>query len=447
MSEQTLPHPQLLLAVAALEERARAADSLQALAFSIANDAYPLLGFRQALVFDAREEPWTMLAVSGLARPTEDSPYLVWLRRAADWLAALPKTATATWVTPDTADIPDDIAEGWQEWWAAGLWCLRLVDRSSRVIGFAVFLLDAPPAEPIAAQVTRLAGTWGYCWAALAGDEPRWRLKLTPKQRKLTLLAAAVLCLIPVKQTVLAQAEVVSQDALVVASPLDGVVKTFHVAPNQPVRKGEKLFSLDDTTLRNRLEVGAKGVGVADAELNAASQRAFDNAPSRNEIALLTGRAAERRAELASIQAQLTRIDVLAPRDGVAVFGDTNDWIGKPVTTGERILLLADPTLPAMLIHLPVADAIALDVGAPVKLYLSTHPLSSLEGRITETSYQAITTPDGIAAYRLRAAFDGRPEEARLGLRGTAKIYGDWVVLGYYLLRRPLAALREWSGL
>lgn len=117
------------------------------------------------------------------------------------------------------------------------------------------------------------------------------------------------------------------------------------------------------------------------------------------------------------------------------------------MVTGERILLLADPAQPAMQINLPVADAIALDVGAPVKLYLTTHPLTSLAGRVTETSYQALTTPDGIAAYRLRAAFDSRPEEARLGLRGTAKIYGNWVVLGYYLLRRPLASVREWTGL
>jgi multidrug resistance efflux pump len=213
------------------------------------------------------------------------------------------------------------------------------------------------------------------------------------------------------------------------------------------VRKGDKLFSLDETTLRNRLQVGLKGIGVADAELNAASQRAFDSNPARNDIAQLTGRSEERRAELASIEAQLARIEVLAPRDGVAVFGDTNDWIGKPVSTGERILLIADPSQPAMLINLPVADAIALDVGANVKLYLTTHPLSALDGKIIETSYQSVTTPDGIAAYRLRASLTGQPEEARLGLHGTAKVYGNWVVLGYYLLRRPLAAAREWSGL
>ena len=143
---------------------------------------------------------------------------------------------------------------------------------------------------------------------------------------------------------------------------------------------------------------------------------------------------------------RLAQVEMAAPRDGVAVFSDPNDWLGKPVVTGERIMLLADPATPAMLIHLPVADAISLDLGAPVKLYLSAHPLSSIEGRISETSYQAITTPDGVAAYRLRATIDGPAPDARLGLRGTAKVYGGWVVLGYYLLRRPLATLRSWSG-
>ncbi len=64
-----------------------------------------------------------------------------------------------------------------------------------------------------------------------------------------------------------------------------------------------------------------------------------------------------------------------------------------------------------------------------------------------ETSYQAITTTDNIAAYRLRASIDEKAPEARLGLRGTAKVYGGWVILGYYVLRRPLASLRAWSGL
>jgi hypothetical protein len=443
VNETALPHPQLLLAVAGLETKARAADSVATLTFSIANDAYPLLGFRQALVFDAA---WTLRAVSGLALPTEDSPYLVWLRRAAEWLATLPADSGPLWVEAGSPDQPDEVAAGWQEWWPAGFWLLRLVDRNGAAAGNALFLLDAPPDPAIASQVARLGETWGYCWGTLAGGRPARRWQLTGRRRNLAIALFALLCLFPVRQSALAPAEVIPETALIVAAPLDGVIKAFHVRPNQPVARGDTLFSLDDTTLKSRLDVAAKSVAAADAELHATSQRAYDNAASRNEIALLSGRAEERRADLAAIQAQMARIDVVAPRDGVAVFGDPNDWLGKPVVTGERILLLADPAQPAMQINLPVGDAIALEAGAPVKLYLTTHPLSAIDGRIVETSYQAVTTPDGLAAYRLRAAIEGQPAEARLGLRGTAKVYGGWTVLSYYVLRRPLAALREWSG-
>ena len=41
---------------------------------------------------------------------------------------------------------------------------------------------------------------------------------------------------------------------------------------------------------------------------------------------------------------------------------------------------------------------------------------------------------------------EGGDATVRIGLRGTAKIYGDRVLLGYYLFRRPLATLRGWTG-
>jgi hypothetical protein len=197
------------------------------------------------------------------------------------------------------------------------------------------------------------------------------------------------------------------------------------------------LLSLDETTLRSRSEVLSKEVAVADAELLAASQRAFDNPQSKNELTLLEGRAQQRRAELAAVQAQLQRTQVLAPRPGVAVFSDPNDWLGKPVVTGERIMQVADPAQPAMQIQLAVADAIALEPGAEVTLFLTAYPLSPLKGKILETSYQARPSEEGVVAYRLLASVEDQPEHARLGLHGTAKLYSGRVMLGYYLLRRP----------
>ena len=446
MNQPALPDPRLLLAVAALEERARAADSLNGLAFSIVNDPHPLLGFRQALAFDCSGPNWKLLAVSGLARPTEDSPYLVWLRQATEWLSSIPMQGPSAWLTASDNDLPVGIASGWEEWWPTGIWCVRIVGPDQQLLGMVVYLLDEQPNPIVVGQMLRLAGSWAYCWASLTKGKTNWRWRPTGRQFMILAIVAALLLLLPVRQTALAPAEIVALDATVVAAPLDGVVKKLHVRPNQVVKKGELLLSLDDTTLQNRLEVSLKGVAVADAELNASSQRSFDSVQGRNDIALLTGRAQERRAELAAIRAQLARIDVTAPRDGVAVFADPNDWLGKPVMTGERIMLLADPATPSILIHLPIADAISLDLGAAVKLYLSAHPLTSIEGKVIETSYQATTTPDGVSSYRLRATIDEPSPEVRLGLRGTAKIYGEWVVLGYYLLRRPLATVRAWSG-
>ncbi|MCY1539859.1 hypothetical protein D9M68_754680 [compost metagenome] len=64
-----LPHPQLLLALAALRDRALAADSLNALAFSIANDPYPLLRYHQALVLAQRGAEHQVRIIHGMPQP------------------------------------------------------------------------------------------------------------------------------------------------------------------------------------------------------------------------------------------------------------------------------------------------------------------------------------------------------------------------------------------
>ncbi len=446
MSE-TAPPLQLVLELAALRDKALQADSLNALAFSMANDLYPLLHFHQALVFAQRGQGFELLQVSGLTRPSEDSPYLVWLRRASRWVASQVPDQTPVWLDRDSVQPPAEIAEGWDEWWPRGLWCLPVHERDGQRLGLLLILLEQAP-QPLAQQaVPSLLQTWAYCWVALTRQRRLLHWHLSRRQVLLTCAVLAALLLLPVRQTALAPAQIVSRQAQIISSPIDGVIEQIQVRPNQAVEAGTPLFSLDETTLRSRAEVLGKEVAVADAELSAASQRAFDNPQSKGELTLLEGRAKQRRAELAAVQAQLKRTRVVSPRSGVAVFSDPNDWLGKPVVTGERILQVADPAQPAMLIQLPVADAIALEPGAEVTLFLTAYPLTPLKGKILETSYQARSTDDNVVAYRLLASIEDSPAHARLGLHGTAKLYGGRVMLGYYLLRRPLATLRAWTGL
>lgn len=434
----------------ALEARARRALSLEELTFSIANDAFAALAFRQALVLSSAAGSGSLLTVSGLARLGEDTPYVLWVHRLWPWLRQQLADSSGWLTLEEMAEVlPSDLRQGWEEWWPGGVFVVALPSRAGDVLGWVCFLPEQPPSPLQEALLQRVAQTWGYCWEMLTSNRSDgWlnRLKKTGRRQWMVAGVLILLLLIPVRQSVLAPAEVVSLDTTVVASPLDGVIKSMHVRPNQPVRSGQPLFSLDDTTLRNRWEIVQQSVAVADAELLAATQKAFDTPEGRSSLSLLSGRAQEKRAELAAIQAQLQRVNVAAERDGVVVFTDPDDWLGRPVSTGERIMQLANPDRPGVLIHVPAAEAVAFEVNAPAKLFLTVDPLHPQKAVISESSFQAVVSPTGVAGYRVRAEFIDTTVSARLGLRGTAKIYGERVPLVYGLLRRPLATLREWTG-
>ena len=79
-------------------------------------------------------------------------------------------------------------------------------------------------------------------------------------------------------------------------------------------------------------------------------------------------------------------------------------------------------------------------------MFLNVAPLSPVHGAVTSRAYEAIARPDATMAYRVRARIDGDGEKPRLGLKGTARLSGHWVPLSYWLLRRPLGAVRAGLG-
>ena len=253
-----------------LATQARAARTLAELAFSATNDSYAALPFRQALALREDAGGFALLSVSGLGRPVEDSPYLLWLRRLWPWLRERLPENGGCFTLKAKHRLPADLAEGWAEWWPETVFALPLKRRNGEALAQLLFLLDAPPAPEIEALFAALGEVWAYSWEMLAGEpRPRfwaWR-SMSRTRRTLILAGLAIFLLFPVRQSALAPAEIVALDAEIVAAPLDGVLKTIHVRPNQPVKRGEPLFSLDDTTLRNRLEVATKSVRVAEAEL------------------------------------------------------------------------------------------------------------------------------------------------------------------------------------
>ena len=92
-----------------------------------------------------------------------------------------------------------------------------------------------------------------------------------------------------------------------------------------------------------------------------------------------------------------------------------------------------------------VGDAIPLADGASASLYLNASPLNSVSANVRYMAHEAIQRPDGQYAYRVRARLDSATTH-RVGLKGTAKLAGGWVPLVYWVLRRPLATIRQTIG-
>lgn len=418
------------------------------LQFIIVNETLQLAPYRQAALFSVSplDHQYKLAAASGLVSVSEDSPYAVWLSQLAKTFPHTPASEVKHF-----HEAPAEFKDGWVEWLPESLLLIPLHTAQAGLVGLVMYAREQPWAEQEVALLNELHFNYAYCLAALIKSKRTALNAITDCLSGKTLRVFALLlvaCLfIPVRLSALGPAEIIALNGFSVASPQDGVISTFQVKPNAMVKTGDVLFTLDDTTVSNRYAVAEKALAIAQADALVAEQRAFEDVKSKGELASAIGRVREKQAELAAIEAVMSRVEVRAARAGIAVFADVNDWIGKPVQTGERVLFIANPQDAGLLMWLPVSDAINLELGAPMRIFLNTQPLQPVSAQLIETSYQASLSPQNVMAYRIKGAFLETHHPPRIGLHGTARISGRWTMLGYYVFRRPISALRAWTGL
>lgn len=422
----------------ALERQARAARDIDSLAYVLANDAQGLFGYRHAALLIAGK----VRALTGISVVEPNAPFVAFVENAAAQLFAQELSAQAHVV--ERQSLSQQAQNDWQSLSAASVYWLPLLDRQQKPFGGLWIAREQPWSEAEQALLVQLGDSYSHAWLALQPRKP-WRLRWPRKKVLAVAAAVSLLLLAPIRQSVLAPAEVVPRDGQVVTAPLDGVIAEFMVKPNQSVSKGEVLLRFDATSIKAQADVAERSLNVAEAELKTNTQRAFSDAESSSRIDLLAARVEQKRAERDYASQLLARTEVRAERDGIAVFADAQRWTGKPVQTGERLMEIADPRQAELRIELAVGDALDFKQGAEVALFLDSDPLNRHTARLQRSAYEAQQTASGQLAYRLDAEFEEAPP--RIGLRGTAKLFGERGPLALYLLRRPLAALRQTVGL
>jgi hypothetical protein len=348
------------------------------------------------------------------------------------------------------SDFPTEIQNLWPDSIPALLIVLPFHNEGV-LIGGLLLGIQHKPEEAILKQLEWLCDAYGYAWRLLSKNN-YWLSHLIAKVHfnrrtlKITGATLVLMMIIRIPQTVMAPVSVIPKDPTVVTSPLEGAIEKVYVKPDQEVEPGTILFEMEKRDLKNQYELALRELDTAKAKLDSAIQTGFKNIDNRAEINALQMEEKEKRLKVQYTEYRLQEANVKATEKGVAIIDNPERWVGRPVSMGERIMLIGQRERVQFEVWLPVSDAIEFKAGDAVNVYLTEDPLTTLHGQVAYSSFDASMTPKQVLAYRVIADLNPDQTAPHIGSQGTAKIIGKRVSFFYYLFRKPIGFLRQSFG-
>ncbi len=436
--------PPSMAALMQFEADIRRQASVSELTYLVANESRRVCHYDQLFVLRRSKmgEGFHVICISSIAMVDRNAPLVQAIEALVGAYNNLAEPASL--YDCNVSEHAEDAA--WDEYPFHKLHWQPLLDRTGQVFAGLLLARSMEFTAPEKLRLERVAETTAHSWLALTGNRPVSRLPKFDRKKQLLLGALLVAgALFPVRMTVLAPVEVVAAKPFVVSAPYAGVIQRMDVAPNAMVQIGQAVLTFEDIKVRNELQQATERVSVARAKLERATSASFADTEQASEISALKAEFDLARSDYAYARELMGKSKVLAPEAGMAIFSDKRDWEGRAVNVGDPIMQIADPTNISYRVEMPAKEQMALEVGAPVKIWLDAQPLWSLSASVESASFQARPTADGILAFAVNAKPEG--EKPRIGSRGTAKLYGQRVPFIYMLLRRPIGSLRQFLGL
>lgn len=252
--------------------------------------------------------------------------------------------------------------------------------------------------------------------------------------------------------------EVVPKDPVVVAAPIEGVIKQVDVKPGEAVKRGDLLVEYDVLQAEHDLQATKKERDIIASQLQRATIDSFKEKPPSEgsdqnvnkdlaDVSVLKLQLQRQTIKVNLLESELKKMHVKATIDGVVMMEDPDSWRGHPVRVGEVILTLASPEESKIRIWIPESDNINLDLEKPIDLFLHADPNHELKGKLVHVSENSTVSPQGVPSFEADGEWVASSATIKLGLKGTAVLYGENVTLFYWIARRPWAFLRELFGL
>lgn len=224
----------------------------------------------------------------------------------------------------------------------------------------------------------------------------------------------------------------------VAVAPEDGYVATAAVRPGDVVKEGQELATLDSKDLELELtKVTSQREQLAKEYREALAK--FERA----QVSILRARIEQADAQIALLNEQLARTQILAPFDGVIVSGDLTRTLGSPVERGQVLYKIAPLNDYRVVLEVDERDFSDVAVGQKGYLALAAAPNERLEitvDKITPVS----TAEDGSNFFKIEASLADPPEHLRPGMQGVGKVEVGERKLIWIWTHRIVDWLRLW---
>ena len=227
-----------------------------------------------------------------------------------------------------------------------------------------------------------------------------------------------------------------------IVAGVDGYIAEANARAGDVVRKGQLLGRLDDRDLT--LE-RAKWAGRRDQFWR--EYREALSMHDRIEVNILSAKLAQATAQLRLLDENLTRLQLVAPFDGIVVSGDLSQLLGSPAEKGELLFEVAPLDGYRTILEVDERDIAYVKAGQPVELGLSALPREALSLTV-ERVIPVATAEDGRNFFRVEASLKRPAKSLRPGMEGVAKIQVDRRRLLWIATRRLIDwfHLWNWSG-
>ena len=435
-----------------LEHNLKNCENELELFYSIVNQTREIVSYDQAILFGLDlSSKLKVESVSDIVTVDSTSPFIQYMQNLATHLKDNHNEETLKTVDVK-ADLTKELEQSLKEYSPSNIVFipLKTIKNNVEVEFYLILLRNHSYDQKELELLNYISSSYKYFLFAARKCSFSTKLKsmkINSKYFKYALLFIFLLMFLPIKMSVLAPFEIEAKNPYVVTSPIEGAIEEIKVSSNEKIQKDKLIVKIKDIDLKNAYEIAKRKLDMAKAELHSAKQASFYDADRKSQISRLKTEVVLKEAELTYAKSQLDKTNIYSKENGIVIVDNPNEWKGKPVVTGERILLIANPNNIEIKIMLSVKDALFLENNADVKVFIDNKIFESWDAKVSRISYKPELTAENVLSYKIIADFNNLEENEaipKIGLRGTAKIYSQEVTLFFYLFRKPITSLRQY---